>query len=107
MARYTYNYNKLESNKLQVKAHRKNRLLMKPRTDMYFDPIVVVSQRRIENIIGWIKSFTSYEELSVTLEDILSSLRFGVKADSFEHAFDKLGKAMGFPTQRPDKEWKK
>ncbi|MBI4222618.1 MAG: DEAD/DEAH box helicase family protein [Planctomycetes bacterium] len=106
MARYTYIYDKLESNKLQVEAHRKNRFLMKPRTGMYFDPIVVVSQRRTENMIGWIKAFTSYEELSVTLEDILSCLRFGVKADSFEHAFDKLGKAMGFPTQRPDKEWK-
>jgi hypothetical protein len=34
------------------------------------------------------------------------TLRFGVAADSFEGALDELGQALGFETQRPDKEWK-
>jgi hypothetical protein len=58
------------------------------------------------NIIEWIKSLGDYEELSVALEDILSCLQFGTKADRFERAFDELGKALGFSSQRPEKEWK-
>jgi len=38
--------------------------------------------------------------------DILGRLRFGVAVDSFEAALDELGRAFGFETQRPDKEWK-
>lgn len=106
MARYTYTGSKSESNRLQVEAHRKNRYLMKPRTGMHFDRIMVISQQRVENIIKWIGSFENFEELNVALEDILGRLLFGVKADHFEQAFDELGKALGFPSQRPDKEWK-
>ncbi len=105
MARYTYRLSKDESNRLQLEAHKKNRYLMKPHHGMKIDRIVV-SQQRVENIITWIHSFESYAELSVSLEDILSRLEFGVKADRFEHAFDDLGCALGFATQRPDKEWK-
>jgi len=53
-----------------------------------------------------IKSFGNYEELSVALEDIVSHLQFGTKADRFERAFDEIGKALGFSAQRPEKEWK-
>jgi hypothetical protein len=46
------------------------------------------------------------EELLLHVEAILNRLRFGVSADDFEAAIDELGTALGFPTQRPDKEWK-
>ncbi len=105
MARYTHQFSKDESNKLQVEAHKKNRFLMKPLHGMKVDRIVV-SQQRVANIIAWIQRFESYAELAVSLDDILSRLQFGVKADRFEHAFDELGLALGFSTQRPDKEWK-
>lgn len=105
MARYTYPLSKDDSNKLQVEAHKKNRFVMKPRHGMKVDRIVV-SQQRVANIIEWIQRFESYAELTVTLDEILSRLEFGVKSDRFEHAFDHLGRALGFSTQRPDKEWK-
>lgn len=105
MARYTYQLSKEESNRLQVEAHKKNRFLMKPLHGMKVDRIVV-SQQRISNIIAWIQGFESHAELAVSLEEILSRLEFGVKADRFEHAFDELGRTLGFSTQRPDKEWK-
>ena len=38
---------------------------------------------------------------------IISDLSFGVKADKFEEALDKVGKLLGFETQRPDKEIRK
>ena len=73
---------------------------------MQIIPLAIVSQKRMKHIISWIRDHGSYEALSLSLEDILSRLSFGVKADSFEGAFDELGKALGFSTERPDKEWK-
>jgi hypothetical protein len=73
---------------------------------MIVEKISLISQKRIENIISWVKAFENYDELSVNLEDLLTSLHFGVKADRFEAAFYQLGKALGFLSQRPEKEWK-
>ena len=105
MARYTYQLSKDQSNRLQLEAHKKNRFLMKPLQGMKVDRIVV-SQQRVANVIAWIRRFESYADLTVVLDDILGRLEFGVKADRFEHAFDEVGRALGFSTQRPDKEWK-
>jgi len=105
MARYTYQFSKDQSNRLQVAAHRKNRFLLKPLHGMKVDQIVV-SQQRVANVIAWIRRFENYADLTVALDDVLGRLEFGVKADRFEHAFDDLGRALGFSTQRPDKEWK-
>lgn len=106
MARYLYPKSKSESNKIQVGAHQKNRFLLKPRTGMVVTKITITSQKRVGNILNWIKQFDTFEELSLSLEGILSSLRFMVDADTFEKAFDDLGKTLGFECQRPDKEWK-
>ncbi len=106
MARYTYRKSKKEANKLQVAAHRLNRYLLKPKSGMHFEKIVTLSQKRMENIINWIGAFGSYEELVFTLDEVLGHLRFGVKADLFERAFNDLAAALGFAGQRPDKEWK-
>lgn len=66
----------------------------------------VVSQGRAERIAKWVGSFGSYAEMDVAVADILGRLRFGVKADNFEHALDELSRALGFAGERPDKEWK-
>jgi replicative superfamily II helicase len=106
MARYTWAYDQSESNKLQLEAHYKNRFLLKPRTGMRIDRLVVVSQARVAKLMAWIKLSENFDQLMVSVEDILSRLQFGVEADRFEAAFDQLGKALGFPCERPDKEWK-
>src|SRR5262249_3037238 len=46
------------------------------------------------------------EVLQLKVNEILSALQFGVAADRFEHAFDEPGRALGFASDRPDKEWK-
>jgi len=106
MARYTYPISKSDSNKLQISAHNRNRFLMRPRTGMQVDRIVVVSQKRIERILSWIKKFETREDMKLTLDDIVGRLEFGVKADRFEAALDSLGNALGFSCERPDKAWK-
>lgn len=106
MAKYIYPHSKSQSNELQVAAHRKNRYLLKPKEGMKISKMTTISLKRIENIISWIRSFENYEELKINIDSILTNLRFGVNSDSFEEAFDDLAKALGFISQRPDKEWK-
>lgn len=106
MARYIYPSSKIESNKYQISAHSKNTFLFKPKKGMEIQKISAISLKRIESITQWIHSFDSFDELYLEVDDILSKLKFGVNADRFEQAFDELAKIIGFPAQRPDKEWK-
>ena len=104
MARYAYSYDKARSNELQVAAHSRNRYLLRPRQGMQFEKISIQGQKRIERMIAWIKEFGSADDLLVDVDAILTNLRFGITADDFEAAFNDLGTALGFVTQRPDKE---
>ena len=106
MARYTYRISKAESNQSQIGAHHLNRYLLKPLQGIEVKKLNLISQKRVDNIIRWVRQFDDYSELSIELEDILSNLRFGVNSDSFENALDRLGKCLGFASERPDKEWK-
>jgi replicative superfamily II helicase len=104
MARYAHEFDREKSNELQVSAHRLNRYLLKPRKGMAFDPISAKGQKRIERIISWIKDFSTPDDLMIEIDAITTNLRFGVAADDFELALDRLGKALGFDANRPDKE---
>jgi len=104
MARYAYSFDKAHANELQVAAHKRNRYLLRPQKGMEFETISAVGQKRIERLVAWIKQFDSGDDLGAEIEAITANLRFGVAASDFEAAFDQLGKALGFVTQRPDKE---
>lgn len=106
MARILYLNSKTESNQLQIAAHRKNRLLLRPQEGMNFVKLEKLSCKRIEKICDWIKDCGSYNDLQLCIQEILSSLSFGTQATKFEKALDELGSAIGFETQQPDKEWK-
>ena len=105
MARYSFSFNKVESNKLQIEAHRKNQFLLKPRDGMQIDRITVVSQKRVGRILEWLQQFTDSAEIMLRIHDILSRLTFGARAERFESALDEIGQALGFECQRPDKQW--
>lgn len=105
-ARYHYRTERTESQKLQVAAHKRNRMLLKPPTGVTVSKLTVVSQGRAERIASWVRAFGAYVDMDLTVSDILGRLRFGVKADDFEHALDELSRALGFAGERPDKEWK-
>jgi replicative superfamily II helicase len=106
MAKYLYPLSKTESNKLQVTAHKNNRYLMMPKEGIEFKKISTVSWKRVESIKKYMENYTSFEDFQIELNSILDSLRFGVRAEKFEEALNKLGKLLGFVTERPDKEWK-
>jgi replicative superfamily II helicase len=105
IARFKYPTGKSEANDYQIRAHKLNRLLLKPKTGMSFEKLLI-SQKRIANIKARLAKFESNEEMILATDDIAANLEFGVSANEFEDAFDKLGIALGFGTQRPDKEWK-
>lgn len=106
MARYQYRVNRTESVRLQLAAHAANHLLLLPSAGVTITKLTLVSQGRMERIIGWITKFENYQQLDVTLSDILGRLNFGVKADRFEQALHELSEALGFAGERPDKAWK-
>jgi replicative superfamily II helicase len=106
MARFQHRSSKPESQRLQVLAHKANRLLLKPAEGVTVAKLVTVSQGRIERIIDWAKKYENYDQLNIALSDILDRLVFGTKADKFEQALDELSRAIGFEGERPDKEWK-
>jgi replicative superfamily II helicase len=106
MARYTLSTSKTESNRLQLEAHRKNRYLMRPKTGMQVDRIEVISHRRVTNICEWVAAHKSYDQLDLQVQEVLAGLDFGIGAERFERAFKDLGVALGFASERPEKEWK-
>lgn len=105
LARYQYRHSRTEFQQLQSAAHAANRMLMKPPSGTVVSRLVV-TQARIEALLGWVKGFESYPAMNVALTDILGRLNFGTKADKFEQALGELGTALGFGSERPDKEWK-
>jgi replicative superfamily II helicase len=106
MARFTHPRSKVESNHLQVSAHRKNPFLLKPKDGMVVEKLSSTGQKRVENIIEWMRQCGNAEDLILKIDEILEGLKFGVDADRFEASFDQLGAALGFRCQRPDRQWK-
>ncbi|MGR0481091.1 MAG: DEAD/DEAH box helicase [Candidatus Electronema sp. V4] len=106
MARYSFKYDRPESQRLQLTAHKNNRLLLRPSSGVTVAKLTIVSQGRVERIAAWVSNFENYSQLEVNLSDILGRLVFGTKADHFEQALDELSRALGFAGERPDKEWK-
>lgn len=106
MARYLYGAKRIESNRLQVEAHKKNPYLLKPQSGMRVTTLQPISQKRAEAIAAFVRAAGTYEQLAIVVEEIVGNLKFGVKADKFEKAFDDLARALGFVGERPDKSWK-
>ncbi|MGT2441026.1 hypothetical protein ACU4GH_40400 (plasmid) [Bradyrhizobium betae] len=105
-ARYNYVSNRAEADTLQIAAHKRNRLLLKPPTGVTVTKLTVVSQGRAERVKKWIGDHGDYAMLNVDVTDILGRLVFGTKADNFESALNELSTALGFVGERPDTEWK-
>jgi replicative superfamily II helicase len=105
-ARHLYRASKVDSEALQATAHRKNRFLLRPRTRAGVELRLQVERRRVETIIDWMRSHSDGSALALSIDSLLSDLRFGVSAERFEAAFDQLGNVLGFACERPDKEWK-
>ncbi|MCL6381626.1 DEAD/DEAH box helicase [Pectobacterium odoriferum] len=107
LARYKYRTSKVESNQIQKSAFQNNLHLLKPKEGISYRKIEFVNQSRIERIRTWIGGFADYQEMMISLDGILQNLSFGMPSEKFESALMEIGEAIGFISQRPDKEIKK
>lgn len=105
-ARYLYQFDRPGAQTLQVAAHKRNHLLLRPATGVTVAKLTLVSHGRAERIGKWLRTMGNYMQLETTVADILDRLVFGTSADKFEGALDELSHALGFAGERPDTEWK-
>ena len=107
LARYKYRTNKIDANQIQKSAFHNNLQLLKPKEGISYKKLEFINQSRIERIREWIQQFSTYEEMMISLEGIFQDLTFGMPSEKFESALKEIGDAIGFLSQRPDKEIKK
>jgi hypothetical protein len=103
MARMMYKVSKSEALMLQQSAHTTNGYVLKPKDGTVFKRLEPLSQLRVSQIIQWVQNSSSHQELIVRVNSILDDLRFGVDSERFESAVHKLGIALGYASERPDK----
>ncbi|PTY03688.1 DEAD/DEAH box helicase [Opitutaceae bacterium EW11] len=106
MARYQDRSSKAKSNEYQKAAHKKNRFLFKPVEGFTVEKLAPAAGKRAANIAVWVSAFESFEQLKLAVELILTNLSFGVAAETFEKSLQKLGAALGYTAELPDRQWK-
>ena len=107
LARYKYRTSKIDSNQIQKSAFRNNLQLLKPKEGINYSKIEFINQNRIKRIKEWITQYKDYSEMMISVEGILQNMSFGMPSEKFEAALKDVGEAIGFLSQRPDKEIKK
>lgn len=106
MSRALYLYRKSESIKTQKAAFNLNNQLLKPSEGVIYKKVEFIDDSRTDKIINWINQYNSYDDMQLTVNGILSDLTFGSPAEKFEKALKNIGLALGFISERPDKEHK-
>ena len=106
MARYLYASNQVDAMSLQIEAHKLNSSLFLPPSGYEVSAIELKAQDRVKNIKSKLSEFNNFENLLVSVDDILLRLSFGMDSEKFERAVDELGQLLGYRTERPDKCWK-
>ena len=107
LARYKYNVNKIDSNKIQKVAFQNNLQLLKPKDGINYKKLEFINQSRVARIKQWVSNFDNYQDMIISVDGILQDLSFGMRSEKFELALQQLGELIGFLSQRPDKEIKK
>jgi len=107
LARYKYRTSKVSSNEIQKSAFHNNLQLLKPKEGISYKKIEFINQNRVRRIKEWMIQFSNYSDMMISVEGILQNLSFGMPSEKFETALKDVGEAIGFLSQRPDKEIKK
>lgn len=104
MGTYLYPVDQTEAMNKQLKAFSENSNLFRPDTGVTYSKLVESGSSREQLIIEWIRKYESHNAMIVHLNHILQSLYFGASSDLFESSLNELGQALGFSSQRPEKE---
>ncbi len=107
LARYKYRISKADSNAIQKSAFKSNTQLLIPKEGVNYRKINYINEHRTKRIKEWIIKYSNYSDMMTSLDGSLQNLSFGMPSDKFELALQEIGTAIGFISQRPDKEYKK
>lgn len=107
LARYTYPISKERSIELQKTAFKCNSQLLKPKTGISYTKVSYINENRLKRIHMFLKTHENYNELALSVDEILDNLSFGMEAEKFESALKSIGELLGYISQRPDKEIRK
>ena len=104
MATYLYPVNSTASMDKQLKAHSENYQLFRPETGVAYSKLASTRLNRATRIIDWVSGIESHSALVLKITNTMDKLAFNTVSDEFEQGIDEIGKALGFPTQRPEKQ---
>ena len=107
LARFKYRNSKIEANSIQKSAFLNNQQLLKPKEGINYTKINPINDNRISRIKKWMSQYKDHQEMMISINGILDNLSFGMPSEKFELALKEIGEAIGFLSQRPDKEIKK
>lgn len=105
LARYFYFNNRQEFEKLQKKAYKNNKSLLKPKSGIEYNILDNLDCDRFQNIRDYLKKYNNHRDLLLETEAILDHLIFDGDSDKFENSIDCIGKILGFKSQRPDQKY--
>ena len=106
LAEYTNFIDPSKAQEILRSACNLNNQILKPISGIEYSKI---SQQKsqIDNIANYVSSFTNTNDLIIEVEEILSYLNFTKDTyEKFEDSIKRIGLALGFYSQRPDKEYK-
>jgi hypothetical protein len=107
LARYKYLNSRAESIQLQRTAYLSNKRLLKPNLVIPYEKLSYMNSSRVLRVKNWVAKYNDYEELILSVNQILDDLSFGVKANKFEMALNSVGEMLGYVCAMPDKDIKK
>ncbi len=106
LAKFSYKFSVSKSQELQLAAYKRNNQLLKPKEGVFYARMEKPSSAQAKRITSWLLSIDQSLDAQIEVQRHLADLQFGKRAEEFEAALDAIGKALGFTTQRPDKEIK-
>jgi len=104
---YMFKANGTKSMEQQIKAHEYNSLLCKAPEGIKYKKLYNKNELQVNRVLYYAKNFNEPNALIMHVDEIISNLNFGIKAELFERSWYKVGKVLGFETQRPEKEFRK
>ena len=102
-AAYLYHANKDEALQKQLKAHELNYYVLKPPSGVNYRRRQAMDSSQAYAVLEWAQRFTEQNALVIETQTVIENLAFGVSANDFEQALDKLACILGFWSERSEK----
>lgn len=107
LARYYFQIDINISNKIQKAAFKENNELLKPMDSISYEKLSYINENRINLIKKELLHYDNYDSLKLYSDELLQNLSIGANSNKFELSLMKIGKLLGFNSQRPDKSFNK